>query len=139
MPNQVVDGVLTEQREVGDGDIHGELETSFGDALVRRNPELSAAGASRLLDELGHDVHAHGANAVCRELSHEPSLAAPNVEHARRRPAEDRFDDRAIRDERSTLDATLADGRGPRRGVVVPRIDDLCVAEGIDAHGRRQI
>lgn len=93
--------------------------------------ELATAGARCAFDEVRHDVDPNRANSAISEGAHEPSLTAPDVERRARRAGEDGVEDGLVRDESATFDLPLSNRRGPRGGVLPPRVDDLRVAEWI--------
>src|SRR5687767_15154685 len=135
--DEVVDGILTKQREVGGRDIDFDAELAIRERLVRRHVELATAGAGGPLDEVGHHIDANGADALRGERAHEPSLATADVEHDVRRAPNHGIDDRLIGDERAALDLALAHGARPRPRVLAPRFDDLRVGERVDRHQDR--
>src|SRR4029079_711981 len=131
---QGVDGVLADQREVRDGDVDSDIELAARDGFVGRDAKLTAAASPRLFNQRGYDVDPNDLwDSLYRECTHEPSLAAAEIQDGTGHPAHHCIDDSAVSDELATFDALLTNGRGPRGGVGVPRVDDLFVGQRIHA------
>ena len=110
-PDELIDCLLADEREVRDGDIDRDVKLAARDRLVRCDTELATAGRSRLFDECGNDIDADDSlDALCAERAHEPSLTASEIENGLRPLAHHRIDDGPIGHELAALDAPFADG-----------------------------